>query len=343
MESSMAKRNAKAFTLIELLVVVSIIALLAAILMPSLSQAREAARSASCLSNCKNLATALNAYLSQNNAYYPSAFCYLNGSSSAGGYLHWTGALNPQFYTDPVTAGTYPRSQPEYFCPSQAQAGYAPMDFTSTRIPNPPPGQFAQNSEIDDQQAARLSYVANEAIMPRKKNSAAYDAANKSGSNYTGDLCLVTNDELRSPINTILFGEFSNNPSCIYAGLSGNGHAYGSERPTNALSILDNDMTGTGAFSGEGYQTGTQLFYKLPYDGAMAAISSAIADTSGAKASLIDPISYVNPNSHVTGSNYAFADGHAGKYSLGDTLNPFNYMWGDKVYSCVDKPTIQND
>jgi prepilin-type N-terminal cleavage/methylation domain-containing protein len=45
----------KGFTLIELLVVIAIIAILAAILFPVFARAREKARQASCLSNCKQM------------------------------------------------------------------------------------------------------------------------------------------------------------------------------------------------------------------------------------------------------------------------------------------------
>jgi prepilin-type processing-associated H-X9-DG protein/prepilin-type N-terminal cleavage/methylation domain-containing protein len=58
-------RKRKCFTLIELLVVVAIIAVLIAILLPALSKARDNARSVSCLSNAKQLATAINMYMNE--------------------------------------------------------------------------------------------------------------------------------------------------------------------------------------------------------------------------------------------------------------------------------------
>ena len=50
----MGPRQNSAFTLIELLVVIAIIALLLAILMPSLSRARKQSRTVACMSNLKS-------------------------------------------------------------------------------------------------------------------------------------------------------------------------------------------------------------------------------------------------------------------------------------------------
>ncbi len=64
----------KGFTLIELLVVIAIIAILAAILFPVFARAREKARQASCLSNCKQMALACQMYSSDYDSYIiPSA------------------------------------------------------------------------------------------------------------------------------------------------------------------------------------------------------------------------------------------------------------------------------
>ncbi|HLK57516.1 MAG TPA: prepilin-type N-terminal cleavage/methylation domain-containing protein [Chthonomonadaceae bacterium] len=60
---SIQKRSMRGFTLIELLVVIAIIAILAAILFPVFAQAREKARQTSCLSNCKQMATATYMYV----------------------------------------------------------------------------------------------------------------------------------------------------------------------------------------------------------------------------------------------------------------------------------------
>ena len=179
----------------------------------------------------------------------------------------------------------------------------------------------------------RISYSANEILLPRKKYSAAFDAT-APASSTTQYLCYVSTAEVEDIQRTILLAEFSNNSNGIYGSSSGGGDAWKPHRPTNGI-----ECTGNTAFDGEGYALGTQCF-KLNYADAIAAIDAVLADKTAAFTA--DHIYMVEPNMHQTGSNYAFADGHAGKFSLADTLDPAGYMWGDVVYSCVDKPVIQN-
>ena len=79
----------RAFTLIELLVVIAIIALLMAILIPTLRFAKQQAGTSVCLSNTKNLALGWYMYMGDNDGRIMSSED--NGVEHNGNYVGWVG------------------------------------------------------------------------------------------------------------------------------------------------------------------------------------------------------------------------------------------------------------
>jgi prepilin-type N-terminal cleavage/methylation domain-containing protein len=118
----------KGFTLIELLVVIAIIAILMAILVPTLHRAREQGQRAACLSNLKQLTMAWIMYADENDNKIVNANTGGPGQSpipsDEDGWVHWAGysdATTEELQIQAIRDGAlYPYAKTErlYKCPS---------------------------------------------------------------------------------------------------------------------------------------------------------------------------------------------------------------------------------
>ena len=172
MKKKMERQNwdsrSSGFTLIELLVVIAIIAILAALLLPALTQAKQRAQSASCMSNGKQMMIAWRLYSDDNNDIlapndYPWTTSYVqmdyvNNNPTWGsqhknwvvGSMHYLCSLDQgdalakngrSIYADPNTLlFAYLPNKAIWHCPAD--------NFTSTKSPNGHTRSYSMNSAV---------------------------------------------------------------------------------------------------------------------------------------------------------------------------------------------------
>jgi prepilin-type N-terminal cleavage/methylation domain-containing protein/prepilin-type processing-associated H-X9-DG protein len=118
-----------AFTLIELLVVIAIIAILAAILFPVFAQAKEAAKKTTCISNLKQIGTAMFLYAGDQDDTLPNATFTPLGAGREGGWMYYENFpaneathIGDGFVPKKGSIYPYVKSEEVFICPSDAQA-----------------------------------------------------------------------------------------------------------------------------------------------------------------------------------------------------------------------------
>ena len=139
------KHPRRGFSLVELLVVIGIMAILMALLLPAVQQAREAARRSECKNNLKQIGLALNNYHDMHKVF-PSGWIAVNagvpnahqGTSGVG----WAAMILPQMdqnntyrifssalpLTDPANGAFLRAKIPAYECPSDPKPNYFKLE-----------------------------------------------------------------------------------------------------------------------------------------------------------------------------------------------------------------------
>jgi prepilin-type N-terminal cleavage/methylation domain-containing protein/prepilin-type processing-associated H-X9-DG protein len=125
----MAARRRAGFTLVEMLVVISIIAVLAALLLPAVQMAREAARRTQCVNHIGELSKAMVAY-ELDKRQYPGYANMLRGRT-----VSWAPLLLPFFGRNDLWEGGWRDNQtpgglvPQFVCPTQMPEGGSPLSY----------------------------------------------------------------------------------------------------------------------------------------------------------------------------------------------------------------------
>lgn len=213
-----------AFTLIELLVVIAIIAILAAILFPVFSQAREKARAISCLSNCKQTGLATGMYVQDFDETFPINL-YLN-----------LGSGGPCTYTFYQQIQPYQKNSQVLRCPSDGRPLDFPTAMSVVGLPSP-----CVSSPV----LSKVSYQPNYAVIDDGDPNALFPGETSrpvktlSQIEFPVDTSLYADSTVTLPGGTAKFGLFSSPIQVRHAAQVNSGFVDGHAKTVHTKPAVD--------------------------------------------------------------------------------------------------------
>jgi len=179
-----------------------------------------------------------------------------------------------------------------------------------------PSSRFVQKPQgAGDIQVPSLSYTPNEVIIARQK-LAGQDPS------YLSPYHAVSEAEVGAPSSVIAMAEMTQQGDCNTTDTNAPWYDAG-HRPAHAFYA---DAGGANAL--EPYKLANPTLRRIT----MADVLNGSAD--GKHPSSFTRMAYVELYAHQGGSNYIFADGHAHWHTLSQTLDPKNFLWGERFYTC---------
>jgi prepilin-type N-terminal cleavage/methylation domain-containing protein/prepilin-type processing-associated H-X9-DG protein len=321
-------RNEKGFTLVELLVVIGIIAVLIGILLPAMNKARETARQTKCAANLRSVGQGIHMYAADFKGAFPAAYIYKGQQISGGeqtpdsasqGYIHWSSFIYSQKGARGESIFRSTTGWDAFRCPSIENEGLPP---TNTYPENRDPGQSNDNGGVVDEQAPRLAYTGNEAVMPRNKFVHGFQGARRI---YK----YVNSGKIRNAGKTVLATEWNANWRIVSdTGRSSPGETVcKSHRPVHGFKGIGGGVN-MDELAGDAFGN-RPTYQRVTVDD--------LSPDPQVGASFNTRLDWVGRN-HGTGprgkrnSNFLYCDGHVETKHISATLFP-EFEWGEKFYS----------